>query len=118
MSPSLSPSKPPVTVAVVLRALRAGANAVATRVRAAWTARRHRREVANLLVFDERALRDIGLTRGDILVCLAGPTFDDPSTRLRILAVERRAGRRAQLAEWSSEIAAASRPAETTPLGA
>jgi uncharacterized protein YjiS (DUF1127 family) len=98
----MSFSKSPVRVAVLFRAVRANLNAAVAFVRAAWNARRHRHEVTRLLAFDDHALRDIGLTRGDVLVSLAGPVFDDPSTRLRILAVERRAARRARAREWPS----------------
>ena len=93
-----SSSKPPAITAVLVRAA-ANLNAVVAFVRTAWKARRHRREVNRLLAFDDHALADIGLTRGDVHVCLAGSTFDDPSTRLRVLAVERRAARRAQMRE-------------------
>lgn len=64
-----------------------------------WTARRHRRVVSTLLAFDDHMLRDIGVTRGDVAACLALPPLRDPSTRLRILAVERRAAGRAQRRE-------------------
>lgn len=102
MISSLSSSKSPIRVAVLLAAAGANLNAAVAFVRAAWKARRHRHEVTRLLAFDDHALRDIGLTRGDVLVSLAGPAFDDPSTRLRILAVERRAARRARSREWPS----------------
>lgn len=99
-SPMSSSSKRPVTVAVPVAALRAAAyaavNAAVAFVRATWKARRHRRDVASLLHFDDHGLADIGLTRGDVVASLTGPLFDDPSTRLRILAVERRAAQRAQ----------------------
>lgn len=61
----------------------------------AWTAFRHRRAVSNLLAFDDHLLADIGLTRGDVAASLSVGGLGDPSTRLRILAVERRAGTRA-----------------------
>ena len=92
-------------VAVHVRAFAANLNAAVAFVRATWKARRHRREVERLLAFDDHALADIGLTRGDIHVCLAGSLFEDPSTRLRVLAVERRAGRRAQMREIAAAYA-------------
>ncbi|MCE1234811.1 MAG: DUF1127 domain-containing protein [Hyphomicrobiales bacterium] len=64
-----------------------------------WTTYRHRRVVRDMLGFDEHMLRDIGLTPGDVAAALSMPLLDDPSTRLRILAVERRAAFRAQRRE-------------------
>jgi uncharacterized protein YjiS (DUF1127 family) len=74
------------------------ANGVAVFVRG-WTAHRHRRVVREMLAFDDHMLADIGLRRGDVTAALAMPTLSDPSTRLRILAVERRAGSRAMRRE-------------------
>lgn len=92
MIPSASPSK---SLAVSVRlAVVTAANAAVAFVRAAWKARRHRRVVGELLAFDDHALRDIGLTRGDVAAALADAPFRDPSVRLRIFAVERRASRR------------------------
>lgn len=68
-------------------------------VKSWWTAYRNRRDVATLLAFDDHMLADIGLTRGDVTCALASPCGVDPSTRLRIMAVERRAGMRAQARE-------------------
>jgi len=42
----------------------------------------NRRQVANLLEADDRMLRDIGLTRGDVVGALAGPHDADPSHHL------------------------------------
>ena len=112
----MSFSKSPARVAVLLAAAGANLNAAVVFVRAAWKARRHRREVTRLLAFDDHALRDIGLTRGDVLVSLAGPAFDDPSTRLRILAVERRAARRSQSREWRTGRPAPAPRSEPTRL--
>lgn len=93
-SKSLAPAS--LTSAVV--ALVKGA---ASFVRAAWISRRNRREVAWLLHLDDHMLADIGLTHGDVVASLIAtePMFGDPSTRLRVLAVERRAGLRAQARE-------------------
>jgi uncharacterized protein YjiS (DUF1127 family) len=101
-------------IAAHARAFAAAVNAAVTFVRATWKARRHRREVERLLGFDDRALADIGITRGDLRVCLAGSGLEDPSVRLRVLAVERRAGRRAQIREWLAAEDAAS-PVAPTP---
>ncbi|MER2605681.1 MAG: DUF1127 domain-containing protein [Siculibacillus sp.] len=74
-----------------------------TAVVKAWTLYRNRRAVRELLAFDDRMLADIGLMRGDVTAALSGPATVDPSTRLRILAVERRAGSRAQRREALAE---------------
>ncbi len=100
MASPMSPSKSPVTVAVLAAAFRAGVYAAVAFARTTWKARRNRRAVTDLLRFDDHALADIGLTRGDVAAVLAGPALEDPSTRLRILAVERRAAKQAQLREW------------------
>ncbi len=54
---------------------------------------RNRRAVVSLLNWDERALRDIGLTRADVRLSLALPYRDDPSTQLMFWALERRSAR-------------------------
>jgi uncharacterized protein YjiS (DUF1127 family) len=86
-------------VATVFAAARAAAKATVAVVRTTWKNHRHRRAVRELLHFGDHALADIGLTRGDVVAALTGPLAEDPSTRLRILAVERRAARRAQARE-------------------
>lgn len=83
----------------ILSALK-GATVAATRVVVrAWAAWQHRRAVANLLMYDDRMLGDIGLTRGDVVASLSGSPFEDASHRLDELARERREGRTAQRRE-------------------
>jgi uncharacterized protein YjiS (DUF1127 family) len=53
-------------------------------------AMRNRRQVARLLSWDSRMLRDIGLTPGDVRSAMASPFGDDPSCRLDTMARERR----------------------------
>jgi uncharacterized protein YjiS (DUF1127 family) len=67
-------------------AFEAGAN----RVAALWTAAKNRRAVNQLLSWDEHALKDIGVTRGDVRSALAVTAPNDPSYRLRTLRGERR----------------------------
>ena len=54
---------------------------------------RNRRAVLALLEWDERALRDIGLTRADVRLALGLPFREDPSARLEAWVLERRAAR-------------------------
>jgi len=75
------------------------AGAAINRVVAAWRSMQNRRSVAKLLEWDEYQLRDIGLTQGDVRSALASPMGDDPSYRLGVMSVERRAAFRAQAAE-------------------
>jgi len=50
----------------------------------AWAhTRRHHREVAQLQSFDERMLRDVGLTRADVQWAAATPFWRDPAAVLR-----------------------------------
>ena len=44
-----------------------------------WTALQHRREVKALAELDERTLKDIGLSRGDVDGALSEPFFRNPS---------------------------------------
>lgn len=73
-----------------LRAMRVVLRVVTGFVRAVT----NRRDVKRLLELDDRALKDIGLVRGDVLGALAVPVTRDPSVLLRLRTVERRALRR------------------------
>jgi uncharacterized protein YjiS (DUF1127 family) len=72
---------------------------VATWVVGVWRTAQNRRSVAKLLEWDERMLRDIGLTRGDVCSVMALPAKQDPSYRLSELSGERRAALRADARE-------------------
>lgn len=71
------------------RVAHAAARRLRTSLRAWATTRRHRRELALLCSWDERMLRDIGLTRGDVQCAAAMPFWRDPGPML-----EHRAGPR------------------------
>ena len=67
----------------------------AARVAAVWEAAKNRRSVGRLLEWDDRMLRDIGLTSNDVRSALSGSAVEDASTRLGTLSGERRSGLRA-----------------------
>lgn len=52
---------------------------------------RHRLEMRELAQFDERMLKDIGLTGSDVQGALSEPWHKDPSRMLRIKSVQHRA---------------------------
>ena len=80
------------------RSVIATATALA-RIAGTWRAMRNRRAVAKLLEWDSHMLKDIGLTAGDVRSAMAGPLHEDPSFRLSVLSVERRAPFRAAARE-------------------
>lgn len=63
---------------------------VLARVGGLARALRHRGEVRRLAELDERALKDIGLTRLEVIGALAEPLYTDPSAILVVRSVERR----------------------------
>lgn len=58
-----------------------------------------RRQLNQLGGFDDRMLRDIGLTRSDLRDAASGPLWQDPTAVLVVRSVERRAARRLALRE-------------------
>lgn len=64
-----------------------------------------RRHLSQLGGFDDRMLRDIGLTRGDLLDASSGPLWQDPTAVLVVRSVERRAARRMTMREALREAA-------------
>jgi hypothetical protein len=73
----------------------AAGRAVARMIGSVYVALRNRREVARLLAADPAMLRDLGLTPMDLNCALAEPLWRDPSARLLIWSIERRAAARA-----------------------
>lgn len=59
----------------------------------------NRRTALEMMHFDERMLKDIGLTRADVHASIIEPMGADPTVRMRVLAVERRAATKALAAE-------------------
>lgn len=57
---------------------------------------KNRRQVAELLGYDDRMLRDIGLTSGDVMGALSTRADEDASLHLSMLHAERRYGSKAQ----------------------
>ncbi|WP_407048322.1 DUF1127 domain-containing protein [Methyloraptor flagellatus] len=82
-------------VAAVIRVATKAVNTIA----AYWNAHMRRREVRELLGWNDHMLKDIGITRGDVASAYASPYPVDPTARLKIMAVERRAAAREQARE-------------------
>ena len=64
-------------------------------LRAVVDATVNRRDVTRMLDLDDRMLKDIGLTRNDVLGALGSRLAQDPSVLLRRRSVESRARQRA-----------------------
>ncbi len=89
------------------------------RAGALWRSWQNRRAVFTLLEFDDRMLRDIGLTRSDVASALSGRAADDPSQRLVTLREEKRLARRSGAAMPPSLLPPAlTPPALQPPRGA
>jgi uncharacterized protein YjiS (DUF1127 family) len=71
------------------------ARAFLERVANVLEAMRNRREVVRLLESDPAMLKDLGLTPMDVNCALAEPMWRDPSARLLVWSIERRAAARA-----------------------
>ncbi|MFC5069975.1 DUF1127 domain-containing protein [Flaviflagellibacter deserti] len=60
-----------------------------------WSAVANRYVAGGMLShLDDRMLSDIGISRGDVESAFAEPVWRDPTTRLALLATERRTGSR------------------------
>ena len=75
------------------------AGAAASLVASLWQAHLGRRAANQLLDLDDRMLRDMGVTRGDVRAAMALPVRTDPSRHLFAVAEERRAAMRDQARE-------------------
>lgn len=99
-------------------ALTARARDLALLVKSAARAWANRREAMTVLArMDQRMLQDIGLTSADIHSALAEPVWSDPTVRLRLLAVERRAAARATAHEQAEVHGQAMREASEKQAG-
>lgn len=80
--------------------LMAGLDRAVTFVAATWLRRRqqrrHRREIAALLSQDDYMLKDIGISRTDVLAAVLLHDEIDPGTRLSMVRNERRQAERAR----------------------
>lgn len=81
------------------RGLRVAASAVVNWTGSIVRGYFNRRTALEMMHFDERMLKDIGLTRADVHASIIEPMGADPTVRMRVLAVERRAANRALAAE-------------------
>ena len=88
-----------VRSSAVLAALVAGVCAPVRMLNRVATALRNRREIAGLLEAEPGMLRDLGLSPHDISGALAEPLWRDPSARLIVWSIERRAAVRAAARE-------------------
>ena len=77
------------TVAKSASMLNAAVLAIVKRASAVWNFWSYRRTMTQLVTLDDHMLQDIGVTRGDIRRSATLPYSDDPTTQLRILAMER-----------------------------
>ena len=77
---------------------------------------RNRREVQMLLDAEPGVLRDLGLSRMDVVAALSEPAWRDPSARLLIWSVERRAASRASALEQRLGLAAEDEPARAREI--
>ena len=73
----------------VAASLFAGLSGLASLVVEAFERRRKRREIAELLTYDDFMLADMGITRDDVASSLMSGDFSDPSSRLCHLRNER-----------------------------
>lgn len=65
-----------------------------------------RRVIADLAEFDDRMLRDIGLSRSDLRDAASAPVWQDPTSVLVVRAVEKRAARRLAYREKAKPVTA------------
>ena len=99
------------TAAARTSRVRAMVKRLAIAIAAFWRARIHRREVTDMLRLDDRMLKDIGLTRSDVMGALAEPVDVDPSIDLRLRSVENRLRQR----DREAQVLRASRRTEARP---
>jgi uncharacterized protein YjiS (DUF1127 family) len=98
---------PTALLALALKAARTGAAVAAPVVRGLTSAIANRVAVQRLTDLDDRALKDIGLTRGDVAGALSVPLHVDPSA---ILSDRRRA-------RTDGRVAQALRPGHLPQIG-
>ena len=91
---------------------------VARGVRALNTVWERRRLIGQLGALDDHMLRDIGITRQDIVSSLAEPMFRDPTIRLAARALDAREARRAFALDVRSRPGEAEQPDLRRPIEA
>lgn len=75
--------------------LKAAVLSVGKRISSVWNFWAYRRTMTQLVTLDDHMLKDIGITRCDVNAAATLPYSNDPTSRLRMLAQERRATERA-----------------------
>lgn len=80
--------------------LNSGVAYLVKRMANSWKRWQSHRTMTKLVTLDNHMLKDLGLTRGDVRLAASLPYSEDPTTRLKILAIERRASERA----WAKEV--------------
>lgn len=75
--------------------LKAAVLSIGKRIASVWNFWAYRRTMTQLVTLDDHMLRDIGITRCDVNAAATLPYSNDPTSRLRMLALERRATERA-----------------------
>lgn len=75
--------------------LKAAVLSVGKRISSVWNFWAYRRTMTQLVTLDDHMLKDIGITRCDVNAAATLRYSNDPTSRLRMLALERRATERA-----------------------
>ena len=90
MTPVATPASARSNRATAVAPLFAGLMGLANLLVESFDRRRKRREVAELLSYDDSLLDDLGITRDDVATSLTSRDLVDPSLRLSHLRNERR----------------------------
>lgn len=90
-----------VLTSIAARLAQAATQAVVRR----WRSHRGRTIVRQMLSYDDHILADLDLMRGDLLCAMQTRSGIDPTSRLRLMSIERRTLRRADFTRRADYIA-------------